>query len=124
RTYESITPRIAEFIVAQHVAFVATAPSEGGHVNVSPKGLSAVRVLDERRVAYVDLTGSGAETIAHLRQNGRITVMWCAFEGPPRIVRVQGTGEVITRADPRYAGLAAPFDPPRGARAVIVVTAD
>ena len=77
--------------------FVATAPSgDGGHVNVSPKGpIETLRVLDEHTVAYLDLVGSGAETVAHLHDNGRIVVMLCAFEGPPRIVRLHGRGEVL-----------------------------
>jgi hypothetical protein len=124
RVHESITPALAEFIGAQKMFFVATAPSAGGHVNVSPKGHDTLRVLDDRRVAYLDLTGSGIETVAHLRDNARITVMWCAFEGPPRIVRVQGTGEVVPHDDQRFAELAARFEPHRGARAVIVISAD
>ena len=76
--------------------FVATAPlAADGHVNVSPKGLDTLRILDDMTVAYLDLTGSGAETVAHVRENGRITLMWCAFDGPPRIVRVHGRGEVV-----------------------------
>lgn len=91
KLHESITERLREFIEAQHVFFVATAPLSGdGHVNVSPKGLDTLRVVDERTVAYLDLTGSGAETVAHLRENGRITLMFCAFEGPPNIVRLHG----------------------------------
>lgn len=124
RVHESITPALAEFIGAQKLFFVATAPSTGGHVNVSPKGYDTLRILDDRRVAYLDLTGSGIETFAHLRDNARITIMWCAFEGPPRIVRVQGTGEAVAHDDQRFAELAALFEPRRGVRAVIVVTAD
>ena len=102
--------------------FVATAPSRGdGHVNVSPKGLNGVAVLSPTRVAYLDLTGSGAETIAHLRDNGRITLMFCAFEGPPNIVRVYGRGEAIPVGDPRAEPLlralpAAPRRPDRRLR--------
>ena len=101
---------------------VATAPlGADGHVNVSPKGLDSLRVVDELTVAYLDHTGSGAETIAHVRENGRITLMWQAFEGQPRIVRVHGRGEVLGIDDPRVAGL---FEPVPGARAVIWVRAD
>ena len=101
---------------------VATAPLDAdGHVNVSPKGLDTLRIIDELTVAYLDYTGSGAETIAHVRENGRITLMWSAFDGPPRIVRVHGRGEVLAVDDPRVAGL---FEVGRGARAVIVVHAD
>ncbi|MFT3853841.1 MAG: pyridoxamine 5'-phosphate oxidase family protein [Ilumatobacteraceae bacterium] len=117
-----ITPPVAEWIRRQHMFTVATAPlGADGHVNVSPKGFDSLRVVDELTVAYLDYTGSGAETIAHLRENGRITLMWSAFEGPPRIVRVHGHGEVLGLDDPRVAGL---FDVGPGARAVIWVQAD
>src|SRR5512147_1279033 len=105
--------------------FVATAPAGSeGHVNLSPKGHDTLRILDPNRCAYLDLTGSGVETIAHLRQNGRITLMWCAFEGPPRIVRVHGRGRVVLRDDAEFVSLAASFPAERGARAVIVVEPD
>jgi hypothetical protein len=119
---ETITPALADFIAAQHVFFVATAPSGAdGHVNVSPKGLDTFAVIDERRVAYLDLTGSGVETIAHLRDNGRITIMFCAFEGNPTILRLYGRGEAIPVDDPRSAPLLTRFKPFPGARSVIVV---
>src|SRR5947199_2926930 len=115
----------------QPMFFVGTAPLTGeGHVNVSPKGPGgAIRVLDERTVAYLDVIGSGAETIAHLRDNGRIVVMWCAFEGPPKILRVHGRGEVVTPDDPRFDELLSrcAFDelgPPQARRAVILVHAE
>jgi Pyridoxamine 5'-phosphate oxidase len=97
KVFDAITPRLAAWIAHQRMFFVATAPSgEGGHVNVSPKGpIETLRVLDEHTVAYLDLVGSGAETVAHLHDNGRIVVMLCAFEGPPRIVRLHGRGEVL-----------------------------
>ncbi|MET0579783.1 MAG: pyridoxamine 5'-phosphate oxidase family protein, partial [Ilumatobacteraceae bacterium] len=107
---------------AQHVFFVATAPLDAdGHVNVSPKGYGTLRVVDERTVAYLDLTGSGVETVAHVRENGRITLMWCAFDGPPRIVRVTGSGDVREVDDERCAGW---FEPIAGQRAIIVVDVD
>lgn len=119
---ETITPALAEFIAGQHVFFVATAPSgPGGHVNLSPKGLDTFAVLDERRVAYLDLTGSGVETIAHLRDDGRITIMFCAFEGSPTILRLYGRGEAIPVDDPRAQQFLAGFKPYPGARSVIVV---
>jgi predicted pyridoxine 5'-phosphate oxidase superfamily flavin-nucleotide-binding protein len=100
--HPSITPPVAEWIGRQRMFFVATAPLDGsGHVNVSPKGLDTLRILDDLTVAYLDLTGSGAETVAHVRENGRITLMWCAFEGPPRLVRVHGRGEVVGVDDDR-----------------------
>jgi len=96
RVHERIDERLRAWLLAQPVFFVATAPlAADGHVNLSPKGLAGTfAVIDERRVAYLDLTGSGVETIAHVRENGRIVVMFCAFDGPPRIVRLHGTGSV------------------------------
>ena len=120
--HPSITPPVADWIRRQHMFFVATAPLDGsGHVNVSPKGLDTLRILDELTVAYLDLTGSGAETVAHVRENGRITLMWCAFDGPPRIVRMHGRGEVLAVDDPLVAGL---FPEIPGSRAVVVVRAE
>lgn len=122
RTYESISAHAAEWIERQQMFFVATAPlAADGHVNVSPKGLDTMRLLDGHTVAYLDLTGSGAETAAHLRENGRVTLMWCAFEGPPRIVRVHGRGEYVALDDARIAGRFPDF---RGARGVVIVHAD
>ncbi len=122
RTYESITPQIAEWVARQRVFFVATAPlAADGHVNVSPKGLDSLRITGPREVGYLDLTGSGAETIAHLRENGRIVLLFCAFEGPPKIVRLHGTGRVVTRTSPEWDAWRARFPGNRGARSVIVV---
>jgi hypothetical protein len=97
KVFDALDARLAAWIARQRMFFVATAPSgDGGHVNVSPKGpIETLRVLDEHTVAYLDLVGSGAETVAHLQDNGRIVVMLCAFEGPPRIVRLHGRGEVL-----------------------------
>jgi hypothetical protein len=97
KVFDGIDARLRAWIERQPLFFVATAPSgPDGHVNTSPKGpMSTFRVLDEHAVAYLDLVGSGAETIAHLRENGRIVVMFCAFDGPPRIVRLHGRGEVL-----------------------------
>ena len=123
--HECITPPVREWIERQHLFFVATAAlAVDGHVNVSPKGLDTLRILDDRTVAYLDLTGSGAETVAHLRENGRITLMFCAFDGPPRIVRLQGTGRAVLEGDDDWGTLVASFDPHRGPRAVIVVSCD
>ncbi|MEU9983107.1 pyridoxamine 5'-phosphate oxidase family protein [Streptomyces sp. NPDC050856] len=130
KTYERIDGRLRTFIEQQPIFFTATAPLAGdGTVNLSPKGLTgSFAVLDEKRVAYLDFAGSTAETIAHLRENGRVTVMWCAFQGPPNIVRVHGRGEPVFRDDPRFKELLAHFpdtDPARhGLRAIIVVTAE
>ena len=128
KVYESIDGRLREFILAQPVFFVATAPSgAGGHVNVSPKGgAGCLAVLDGHRVAYLDYTGSGAETIAHLRENGRITLMLCAFQGPPKIVRLHGHGRVVVPDDADFPRLAASFpgEPARGLRSVIEVAVE
>lgn len=123
KIYERIDDRLRSFIDNQHVVFVATAPSgSDGHVNLSPKGVGGTfAVLDEHTVAYLDITASGAETIAHLRQNGRITLMFCAFTGPPKVLRLHGRGRVVSMYDPEYATLAEHFTEQRGARAVIVV---
>jgi hypothetical protein len=130
KTYERIDGRLKDFIEAQPVFFTATAPLAGdGTVNLSPKGLTGSwAVVDDRTVAYLDFAGSNAETIAHLRENGRITLMWCAFQGPPNIVRVHGRGEPVFRDDPRWAELCTHFpaidSTLHGLRAIIVVRAD
>ncbi|MCW7940988.1 pyridoxamine 5'-phosphate oxidase [Streptomyces hygroscopicus] len=130
KTYERIDGRLCTFIEAQPLFFTATAPlAASGTVNLSPKGLKgSFAVVDEHTVAYLDFAGSNAETIAHLRENGRITLMWCAFQGPPNIVRVHGRGEPVFRDDPRFRHLLGHFpgiDPtPHGLRAIIVVTAE
>ncbi|MFM8302782.1 MAG: pyridoxamine 5'-phosphate oxidase family protein [Actinomycetota bacterium] len=119
---DGISDELARFLEAQPVFFVATAPDDpDGLVNCSPKGLDTFRVLDAHTVAYLDLTGSGVETIAHLRDNGRITLMFCAFTGRPDIVRLQGRGRVVTADAPDAAAHLARFPDHPGARAVIVV---
>jgi hypothetical protein len=120
RVHEQLTDDLIDWIGRQHVFFVASAPSgPEGHVNVSPKGHDTFRVLGPTTVAYLDLTGSGIETIAHLRDNGRITLMFCAFDGKPRILRLFGRGEAITTDDERFADLAATFPELPGTRAII-----
>jgi predicted pyridoxine 5'-phosphate oxidase superfamily flavin-nucleotide-binding protein len=123
KVLDRIDDRLRAFIERQPVFFVGTAPSgPDGHVYVSPKGLTdTFRVVDEHTVAYLDLTASGAETIAHLRQNGRIVVMFCSFERSPNVVRLHGRGHVVGRYDAAYAEWAAMFPDNPGARAVIVV---
>jgi predicted pyridoxine 5'-phosphate oxidase superfamily flavin-nucleotide-binding protein len=122
KTSPTLSPELGELVVTSPMFFVGTAPlSSEGHVNVSPKGGDTLRVLDERTVAYLDLTGSGVETIAHLRENRRITLMACAFQGSPRIVRLYGSGEVVLPDDPRFPDLVARFPPLAGVRSVIVV---
>jgi pyridoxamine 5'-phosphate oxidase-like protein len=107
KRFEEIDERLARWIAAQPMYFVGTAPLDGeGHVNVSPKApIDTLQVLDGRTVAYLDLVGSGAETIAHLRENERVVVMLCAFQGPPRIVRLHGRGEVLMASDPGFEAL-------------------
>jgi hypothetical protein len=108
KVYDEIDAKLAEWIGAQRLFFVGSAPSEGGHVSVSPKGpIGSLRIVDPHTVEYDDHVGSGAETAAHLRENGRICVMLCAFEGPPRIVRLHGRGEVLADPDPGVEGVRA-----------------
>jgi hypothetical protein len=125
KEFEQIDEKLAAWIAAQPIFFVATAPrSDEGFVNCSPKGgLGTLAVLDPLTVAYLDLTGSGAETAAHLRENGRIVIMWCAFAGPPRIVRVHGHGRVVLPGDAEFDGTIGRFTAHPGVRAIIVVTA-
>jgi hypothetical protein len=123
--YDAIDASIADFIRAQHVFFVATAPlAADGRVNLSPKGLRSFAILDPRTVAYLDLTGSGVETIAHLRENSRITICFCAFEGPPKILRLYGRGEVILPDHAEFGGLAARFPHYLGTRSIVRVAVD
>lgn len=122
KVYEAIDPVLADFIGTQHMFFVATAPLEpDGRVNLSPKGLDTFRVLDGRTVAYLDLTGSGVETIAHIKQNGRLTIMFCAFQGPPKILRLYGLGEVVESEHPDFAVLRPLFGEHVGVRSIIRV---
>lgn len=125
KVYDQLNSHLKDFIREQHVFFVATAPLDaGGHVNVSPKGLDTFEILDERTVAYLDFIGSGVETIAHLRENGRIVIMFCAFEGPPKIVRLHGQGDVIEPHHPEFEALAARFPDYPAVRSVIRVHCD
>lgn len=121
--YPEITPALGQWIGQQRLFFVSTAPlAAEGHVNCSPKGGDCFRILDAHTVAYQDLTGSGAETLAHLRENGRIVIMFCAFEGPPQIVRLHGQGQVITLHDAEFEALAAHFPGNLGTRSIVRVT--
>lgn len=125
RTYDLIDDRMSDWLVRQPVFFVATAPlTADGHVNCSPKrNRDEFVVLGERQVAYLDQTGSGVETIAHLAENGRIVIMFCAFDGPPRIVRLHGRGRAVRPGEAAFADLADRFPGARrtGVRAIIVV---
>lgn len=122
KTLDSIDDELAAWLRQQHVFFVATAPLSGqGHVNCSPKGGDCLRVLGPMEAAYLDYTGSGAETAAHLRENGRIVLMFCAFDGRPNVVRLHGRGELFTPGDTGFAELAPHFPPNPGARAIVRV---
>lgn len=122
KVLDAIDDGLERFLARQHVFFVATAPDgRDGHINLSPKGIDTFRVLVPNRVAYLDLTGSGIETVAHLRQNGRIVFMFCAFEGAPKIVRLYGRGRVVEPGDAEWHELREQFPPVEGARAIIAV---
>ena len=122
KLFDGIDDAVARFIAAQHVFFVATAPLDAaGHVNLSPKGLQSFKVIDPKTVAYLDLTGSGIETVSHLRENGRIVIMFCAFQSAPKILRLYGRGEAIEPGDPRFNDLLALFPEFPGVRSVILV---
>ncbi len=106
KTYRSIDERLRTFIESQQMFFVGTkASAADGHINLSPKGIETLHVVDPTTVAYLDYVGSGVETIAHLRENGRIAIMLCALEGAPKIVRLHGRGEVIEPGDSRFSNL-------------------
>jgi hypothetical protein len=122
KMYEEIDERLAGWIAKQKIFFVATAPMSGeGHVNVSPKGYDAFRVLGPRKVAYADLGGSGIETVAHIRENGRITIMFCAFEGAAMILRLYGRGSVVQFDEPGFAEQAKLFPEIERARDIVTV---
>ena len=123
KIYQSIDEKLAEWVAQQHVFFVATAPlGADGHINCSPKGGNTFRVINGTEVAYQDYTGSGVETIAHIRENQRIVIMFSAFEGLPKIVRFHGEGTVINKSHPRYAELAQHFELHPGTRSIIHVS--
>lgn len=126
RVYDEIDERLAGFLTSQPVFFVATAPlAADGHVNLSPKGMQgSFAVTGPRKVAYLDLTGSGVETIAHLQENGRICMMFCAFAGPPRIVRVHGKGTPHLAGTNDFDDLVTRFPQHPGVRAVVEVDVD
>ena len=125
KDYTALTEVHREWITEQHLFFVATAPLAGdGHVNMSPKGYDTFRVLDDHTVAYLDLSGSGIETIAHLREVPRLTIMFVAFEGRPRILRLYGRGSVVLHDEPGFDRAAAPWTDvdgqlPLGSRAIV-----
>lgn len=122
KTYPEINEALAAFMKAQPMFFVATAPLDpNGHVNLSPKGLDTFRIFDPKTVAYLDIFGSGVETIAHVRENQRIVLMFCSFQGPPKILRLHGRGRVTEPHEPGFADLETHFPAVEGTRAIIVV---
>lgn len=122
RIFPTIDDAIRKFIESQPLFFVGSAPLDpNGHVNVSPKGLDTLRILGPSTIAYLDLTGSGIETVSHLKENGRIVLMFCNFQGPPKILRLYGRGRVIDLGHPEFQSLANQFPVNEGARAVISI---
>ena len=120
KIHDELTPKLVDFIESQKMFFVGTAPLAGdGHVNVSPKGMDSLRVLGPKSIAYLDVTGSGVETISHLKENGRMVMMFCAFEGRPLILRLHGTGDVLESRHPEFAQLIDRFPELPGARSII-----
>ncbi|WP_353930564.1 pyridoxamine 5'-phosphate oxidase family protein [Okeanomitos corallinicola TIOX110] len=125
KVFESITEELQKFIANQQMFFVGTAPlSPTGHVNISPKGLESFQIISPNRVAYLDVTGSGNETSAHLLENGRITFMFCAFEEPPSILRLYGQGKTILPNSPEWDYYYSLFSNIPGTRQIIVANID
>ncbi|HET9406955.1 MAG TPA: pyridoxamine 5'-phosphate oxidase family protein [Candidatus Sulfotelmatobacter sp.] len=121
KPYPELDEALRQFIQAQSVFFIATAPLDpNGHVNLSPKGLDTFRILGPRTVAYLDLVGSGVETISHVKENGRIVIMFCAFEGPPKVLRLHGRARVILPADAEFPEFARQFPAYDGVRGIII----
>ncbi|NJN85424.1 MAG: pyridoxamine 5'-phosphate oxidase family protein [Leptolyngbyaceae cyanobacterium SL_7_1] len=118
--YPELTDSLQRFIGEQKLFFTATAPTNG-RVNLSPKGIDTFRCLDRQTVAYLDLTGSGNETSAHLQENGRITLMFCSFGESPLILRIYGQGEVVRSHHPQWQTLYPHFSPTPGERQIIVI---
>ncbi len=121
--YDTLTPDLQQFIAAQKIFFVATAPQEG-RINLSPKGMDSFRCLDERNVGYLDVTGSGNETAAHLAQNGRMTIMFCSFSEKPLILKLYGRGRVIRQQDDAWQEYHAHFPAQPGERQIILLEVD
>ena len=120
KLYAELTPKLIEFIEAQKMFFVASAPlASDGHVNVSPKGMDSLRIVDPTTIAYLDVTGSGVETISHVKENGRLVMMFCAFDGKPFILRLHGRGEVLERNHAEFAPLLGRFPPLPAIRSII-----
>jgi len=123
RFYPELNEQHTKFIEAQHVFFIATAPLQG-HINLSPKGRDSLRIFSSRQAGYLDLTGSGNETAAHLRENGRFTLMFCSFETDPLILRLYGKGQVVRRQDAAWPDLRSHFPEIPGERQIILMNID
>lgn len=122
KIYDAIDAELTTWIQEQKMFFVATAPlASDGHVNCSPKGGDTFRIVGPQEIAYLDLTGSGIETVAHVQENGRIVIMFCAFKGPPKIVRLHGTARVVYPGAQEFERLGALFPTPSGVRAIVQV---
>lgn len=122
KVYETIGEELREFLLKQPIFFVATAPlAETGLVNLSPKGLDSLRILDDQTVAYADLVGSGIETVAHIKENGRMVIMFCAFEGAPKIVRLHGVATVVERRQDAFKKLMTAFPDFAAIRSIITL---
>lgn len=118
--FDKIDSKIRKFIGEQKMFFTASAPANG-RINLSPKGIDTFRVLDEKTVCYLDLTGSGNETAAHIGENGRLTIMMCSFSGAPLILRLYGKGEIVHQNSEKWDDLAKNFDDYAGMRQIIVL---
>ncbi|MEO1131131.1 MAG: pyridoxamine 5'-phosphate oxidase family protein [Cyanobacteria bacterium J06639_1] len=121
--YESLTEPLQAFIAKQHLFFTGTAPRDG-RVNVSPKGMDTFRCLSAREVAYLDLTGSGNETSAHIEENGRLTLMFCSFVGKPMILRMYGRGRIIRSHEADWEAYSTHFELLPGARQIVTLAID
>lgn len=122
KTFDALDDKLIAFIKAQQMYFVATAPlSKDGHVNMSPKGYDSFAILDAHTVAYLDMGGSGIETLAHLKDNGRITIMFCAFEGKANILRLYGHGTAVSFDEPGFEDMLALFPNYKRARSIITI---
>ena len=123
KIYEELDDRLCQFIMNQKMCFVGSAPLAGnGLVNISPKGMDGLRILDSKTVAYLDLTGSGIESVAHVKENGRFVIMFCSFDTSPMILRLHGRAEVIERANEEWQQIRPLFAESRMARAIIKVS--
>jgi hypothetical protein len=122
--FEKIDERIRKFIGEQKMFFTASAPLNGGRVNLSPKGIDTFRVLDELTVCYLDLTGSGNETAAHIAENGRLTIMFCSFSGAPLILRLYGQGEIVSQSSEKWSELSQLFEDFPGTRQIVVLNVE